>query len=246
MRHPFYKTFYILLFFFLGSVQTAKGQVLISLLFGEKLNSPNLEFGLEGGFNRSNLSGISEAKGYGHFHLGFYFDIRLKNDLWLNTGVRIKSHTGAQNIDFYSLNDPELDAIFSRGTIERKIGYFYVPIHLKYHFGAEKQFFFQVGGQVGLRNRAQDYFLSSFINSEDASFELDIRDHIKGIDAGLSGGLGYKLRKGGVNLGVTYYQGLMNIMKTSSEAPYNYTSKNSNLYLFVRIPIGAGYKESNL
>jgi len=80
----------LLIFSTIFVVQAAHSQILISLLLGDKLNSDNLEFGIEGGFNRSYLSGIPEAEGLNNFHLGFYFDIRIKNEWFLNTGVRVK------------------------------------------------------------------------------------------------------------------------------------------------------------
>ncbi|HBH22104.1 MAG TPA: PorT family protein [Cytophagales bacterium] len=232
-----------LLIFMLTIYHTAQSQIIISLLLGDKLNSPNLEFGIEGGLNRSFLSGIEESEGFNHFHLGFYFDIRLKNDLWLNTGVRVKSNVGARKIAPYSLDDPELDAVFLEGHINRDIRYWYVPVHLKYRFGGNKQFFVNVGGQIGLRNKADDIFYNTVNDKDDVTFKLDIRDHIKRIDAGLSGGLGYKFKGNGMNLGATYYLGLTNIMKTTDLAQYDYASRNSSMYIYLDIPIGAGYRE---
>lgn len=237
----------VTLLFFLALVgisSSAQSQILISLLLGDKLNSPNLEFGVEGGFNRSWLSGIDESKGLGNFHLGFYFDIRMKNDLWLNTGVRVKSSGGADDLTPYSLDDPELDAVFLDGNVERKLGYWYVPVHLKYRFAENKQFFVMAGGQIGLRNKVSDTFYNSYIDKDDVSFKNNIGDYIKRIDVGLSGGLGYKFKGSGMNLGLTYYHGLSNIMKSTDLEQYNYNSKNSILYLYVGIPIGAGYKEN--
>jgi hypothetical protein len=227
----------------MSTFQTAQSQILISLLLGDKLNSPNLEFGLEGGFNSSYLSGIDESKGFGHLHLGFYFDIRVKEELWFNTGVRVKSNMGAKKINPYSLDDPRLDTVFLDGHVNRDIGYWYVPIHLKYRFGKSKQFFVQVGGQIGLRNKANDSFYNTYYETDDVSFKFDIGDYIKRIDAGVSGGLGYKFNGSGMNLGIIYYYGLMNIMKPTDLEQYNYASKNSSLYIFIDIPIGAGYKE---
>ncbi|WP_289029397.1 porin family protein [uncultured Algoriphagus sp.] len=242
-KNKFSLLFFLFIYFF--TFQKSNSQVLISLLFGDKLNSENLEFGLEGGFNQAQLRGLDQSKSQGFFHLGFYFDIRMKNDLWLNTGVRIKSNAGAMDIPTYSLLDPELDAVFTDGTISRRLGYFYVPVHLKYRLGEQKKFFVHAGGQIGLRNKASDEFLNSFIDQEDASFLLDIREQIRGIDTGLSGGIGYKLGKNGMSLGLTYYHGLVNIMKESNLDPYDYSSQNSNLYLFMTIPVGAGKKEAN-
>jgi hypothetical protein len=54
---------------------TSEAQVLISLLFGEKLNTPKIEFGMVGGLNRSYLNDISNSKGKNYFNLGFYFHI---------------------------------------------------------------------------------------------------------------------------------------------------------------------------
>lgn len=234
--------------FFLALVaisNSVRSQILISLLLGDKLNSPNLEFGLEGGFNSSWLSGIDESKGLSHLHLGFYFDFRMKNDLWLNTGVRVKSNGGAKDLNPYSLEDPELDAVFLDGQVERKLRYFYVPVHLKYRFANKKQFYVMAGGQVGLRAKATDTFYNSYIDKNDVSFTKDIGDYIKRFDVGLSGGFGYKFKGSGMNLGLTYYHGLMNIMETTDLPQYNYTSKNSSLYLYVDIPIGAGYKDKD-
>lgn len=232
-----------LLITMMSTFQTAQSQILISLLLGDKLNSPNLEFGLEGGFNWSFLSDIDESKAFGHFYLGFYFDFRIKDELWLNTGVRIKSNMGAKNINPYPLGDQRLDTVLFDGEVNRDIGYFYVPVQLKYRFAKKKQFFVIGGGQIGLRNKANDFFYNSYNETDDVAFKYDIGDYIKRIDVGLIGGLGYKFNGSGMNLGISYYHGLMNIMKPTDLEQYNYTSRNSCIYLFVDIPIGAGYKE---
>jgi hypothetical protein len=229
----------ILLSFFYS--QTSQSQILISLLLGDKLNSDKLEFGIDGGFNRSYLSGIDDAKGLNNFHLGFYFDFKLKNDWYLNTGVRVKSNMGATSIAPYSVDNKEVDTVFANGHVTRKIGYFYVPVHIKYRFS--KQFYAMAGFQIGLRNTARDLFYNTVYDEDDVEFKYDIRDYVKRLDAGLSGGIGYKFQGTGMNLGITYYYGLVDIMKDSDLMQYNTTSKNSTFYIYVCIPIGAGYKE---
>lgn len=218
-------------------IQLSQSQILISLLLGDKLNTGKIEFGLEGGYNRSWLSGIDEANGMGNFHLGFYFDILIKNDWYLNTGVRVKSSTGATKINPYSLGDPELDSVFVDGYVKRQIGYFYVPIHIKYRFS--RQFFLNVGAQIGLRNSANDLFKNTYYDKDDVEFKYDIRSRITRIDAGLSGGVGYKFKGTGMNLGINYYYGLTDIDKLEGM-----DSKNSTFYIYVDIPIGAGYKDN--
>ena len=221
--------------------QSAQSQILISLLLGDKLNSGNIEFGMEGGFNRSYLSGIDNTKGLNNFHLGFYFDFKLKNDWYLNTGVRVKSNMGATNIATYSIDNEHADSVFANGHVTRKIGYFYVPVHIKYRIA--KQFYAMAGFQIGLRNSARDLFYNTVYDEDDIEFKYDIREYVKRLDAGLSGGIGYKFKGTGMNLGITYYYGLVDIMKDSNLEPYNTTSYNSTFYIYVYIPVGAGYKE---
>ena len=229
----------ILLSFFY--IQTAQSQILISLLLGDKLNTGKIEFGIEGGYNRSYLSGIDNAKGLNNFHLGFYFDFKLKNDWFLNTGVRVKSNMGATNIAVYQTDDEDVNNVFSDGHVTRKIGYFYVPVHIKYRFA--KQFYAMAGFQIGLRNTARDLFYKSAYEKDDVVLKYDIRDYVTRIDAGLSGGLGYKFKGTGMNLGITYYHGFVDIMKDSDLTQYNTPTYNSTFYIYVYIPIGAGYKE---
>jgi len=66
-----------------------RAQVLISLLFGEALNTPKIEFGLVGGLNRSYLADLPGAEGLNHFNLGFYFHLNVKNNSFISTGLLV-------------------------------------------------------------------------------------------------------------------------------------------------------------
>ena len=87
-RNAFMKVILLVCLSFFA-LQSANSQIIISLLLGDKLNSESLEFGVEGGFARSWMTGIDHTKGLGSLHLGFYFDFRLKNSWYLNTGVSL-------------------------------------------------------------------------------------------------------------------------------------------------------------
>ena len=54
----------------------ADSQVLLSLIFGDKLNSGKIEFGLDGGINLSNMSN-TEGNMAPDWNLGFFFYIDL-------------------------------------------------------------------------------------------------------------------------------------------------------------------------
>ena len=69
---------YLLFLFLLLAGSQAHSQVLISLIFGDKLNSDWLEFGLEGGWNFSKFTGLETGSYLNDWNLGFYFDITSK------------------------------------------------------------------------------------------------------------------------------------------------------------------------
>lgn len=219
-------------------IQSMNSQVLISLVFGDMLNSPKVEFGLEGGANFSTISNLEEANSRTDFNLGFYFDFMLKNPSWaINTGVIVKSSMGAEDLPVYSLNNAELDNAFVGGQVDRKINYFNVPIMMKYKF--DNHIYVKAGTQLGLLSKAYDEFKND-INGEELVYKNKIRDQIHVIDAGLAIGAGYRLMGGnGMNLGVNYYYGLVPLMKGDS-SPNQY---NRSFYITAGIPIGKGKAE---
>jgi hypothetical protein len=92
---------------------------------------------------------------------------------------------------------------------------------------------------IGFLTRATDEFYNSVKKDDDLTFKNKVTDKYKWFDAGLQAGLGYHLLKGtGVNFGVRYYQGLMDVIRDNTSDP----SLNQSVYLFVSIPIGAGEK----
>lgn len=215
----------------------ARSQVLISLLLGEKLNTGKIEFGLTGGYNRSDLMGFDNSKGLNNFNLGFYFDFTLKKNWYLYTGVLVKSRMGASGIAVYPLGDPELDSAMIGAEVTRKLHYFHVPVFLKYRF--KNHFFLDGGIQLGLLNKAVDEFINTIYEKNDLVFTNDILTQYKRLDAGIEAGIGYKLMKGaGMNFGLRYYYGLVNINKEGEDKAYN-----SSLYFYAEIPIGTQKKK---
>ena len=213
-----------------------QSQVLISILFGDILNTGKIEFGLDGGFVSSNIHGLAQSDNIGGFNLGFYFDIKLKNPAWmLNTGVIVKSPLGAKGIPVYSLNDPDLDNSFEGGSVSTNLRYFSVPVMIKYQF--KNRIYVKGGVQLGLMNKAFDEFTNSVKDDKDLSYELKTKDLYHPLDAGLAAGLGYRLMRGyGMNLGIQYYYGLVDILVDDSGP----SQMNRALYINLGIPIGAG------
>ena len=103
---------------------TCQSQVLIALLLGDKLNSGKIEFGLDGGLNFSQIGNMSSKSFSREFNLGFYFDIKMKEQWYLNTGVLVKSTLGLDNLtesDLEFLNATTYDA---EGDYKQRINNF--------------------------------------------------------------------------------------------------------------------------
>lgn len=227
---------YLFIILFLLVHYEANAQVLIALILGDKLNTGKIEFGLAGGANLATLEGIDQARNVTLFNIGFYFDIKLGNPSWmLHTGVIVKSTMGGDNLPVYSLNDSHLDTAFASGSITRKLNYFNVPVMIKYQ--TKNHFYAEGGILLGLMYGATDEFRNKVQEEDDLTYRLKIKDQFHPLDGGLVFGVGYRLLGGnGLNLGVRYYYGLVDIMVDDS-TPNQY---NRSLYFEVGIPIGAG------
>ncbi|MEK6479163.1 porin family protein [Catalinimonas sp. 4WD22] len=213
-------------------ISFSHGQVLISLLLGDKLNSEKLKFGLDGGASFSSLSNIPGADMRNSFFLGFYFDIIFHKPWSLYTGVMVKSSMGAEGLVPYATGDDLLDQLLAESSVERKLSYFNVPILIRHSF---QNFIFLEGGmQLGLLRKAEDVFTASTLDDDDLSYTNEIRDQYKRLDFGLSVGAGYKLMQGdGINIGLRYYGGLVDIQKEGGTG-----IRNRAVYIFANIPIG--------
>ena len=230
----------ILLILLMAVSISAQSQVLITLLLGDKLNSPGLEFGLEGGMNWTQVSGFETSDFAQKWNLGFYFDIRIKNQLSLYTGVLVKSNLGVDNLtrnDLSKLNAfiyKDQAGVDIEGDYNHKMSYFLVPILLKYKF--KNQFHVAAGPQLGLMYKSWIEFESD-IDGKDAIIKEYNKDNINKIDAGIMVGMGYRLFKGeGWTISAKYYYGLVDVYKDISN------TKNSSIFVEVCIPIGAAKK----
>ncbi len=231
---------YLLILLLLVAGSAAQSQVLITLLLGDKLNSDGLEFGLEGGINWTKISGLETADYARKWNLGFYFDIRIKNQWSLYTGVLVKSNFGVDN-----LSDTDLDSLGAKkyfnndgqrieGEYSEKINSFMVPALIRYKF--KNNIYVEAGPQFTLMYKSWVEFDAEIDNTY-AIFKEYNKDKINKIDAGIMIGTGYRLFKGtGWTIGAKYYYGFVNVFKGMPG------TKNSSFYIKMNIPIGAGKK----
>jgi len=237
---------YLMIFIFLSIGFTMQSQVLITLLLGDKLNTESLKFGLEGGVNWTQITGMETKSLARKWNLGFYFDIRLKNQWYLNTGVLVKSNMGVDELtanDLAFLNatiytDDSINNNPLSGSYSQKMNYFLVPVLAKYKF--KNNFYIAAGPQFGLMYKAWIQF-DSDIEGNEANIKQYNKDDINRIDAGIMGSFGYSFWGGaGLSIGVKYYEGFVNVYKGTSG------TRNRSIFITATMPIGASQEARDI
>jgi len=214
----------------------AQGQVLISILFGDKLNTDAIIFGLHLDYGFNKITSVEPQDAMGKLNLGLFFDVRL-HDQWRAEIEAIAKYTrGGKGISPYPLNDPQLDIQFASGSVERKINY--VGLMTAIQYTVQHSWYIEAGPQLTLRTKAKDIFKNK---TEDGELKLtrDISDQIARWEFSLMTGLGYKLGKGsGMAFGLRYNWGLSDIEKNVDGF-----QQNRGFYVLSNIPIGRNKKK---
>lgn len=216
--------------FLLLSSYTVHSQVLIALLLGDKLNSGKIEFGLDGGLNFSTIGNMDSNSYSRELNIGFYFDIKMKEQWYLNTGVLVKSTLGLDNLTEQDLDFLNATTYDAEGEYKQRINYFIVPALARYKF--KNNMYAELGPQFGLATKAFIQF-DSDVDGNEARIRETNTDMINRFDMGLSAGTGIRLLKGlGWTIGARYYYGFLDVYKDRSG------TKNSSLFLKLYVPIG--------
>ncbi len=207
-------------------------QVIIALVFGDKLNTDQLEFGLTGGLSISDISNFGTAKTRNGFNLGLYFNIKLNDKWFIHPEAVPKYPGGVTKLKPYSLGNANLDTLLKAGQVTREVKNIVVPLIMRYRI--RNQFFAEAGPQIGLRTRAKDIFKEG-----DLTYANNIEDQLTRFDFGFAVGLAQKLRgeAGGMSIGIRYYLGVTDIDKITAGS-----QKNSIWQVTASIAVGASKK----
>ncbi len=223
-----------------GAVQPARGQVLISLLLGDKVSSERFHLELNVGANFADLNGVDDTKLKPGFMLGIGGEWRFAGDFLLQPELVPFYSTGAKEMPTGGINiPPPIDTLVSDLRAERTLKYFAIPVLIKY--GAlGRQLHLGAGPQIGFLLSANDKF-QGVINN-DITVDEDIEEVINSTDAGVVFNVSYKLRPSyGTGINLRYYLGLTDIIKDNpGDAVYNRV-----LSIFVSLAIGDDPSEDN-
>lgn len=217
-------------------VTAGRSQVIIALLFGDKLNSDKLEFGLNAGLSLSDISGIDGGDIKPGLNLALYFNIKISEKLYLHPEAIPKYPGGVKKLRPYSLNDATLDQLFADGEVTRKIKNIALPLLLRYQL--HKLLYVDAGPQIGLRTKAKDIF-----EAGDLTYEKDVEEQFTRFDFGFAFGLSRKFTNDRVSMviGIRYYLGLTDIDKVEPGS-----QRNSIMQAHVSFPVGAQKKKEDV
>src|SRR5262245_22171293 len=82
---------------------TCHSQVLIALLFGDKLNTGKLEFGLNAGLNISDITGMESGEARTGLNLALYFNIKISEKFSIHPEAIPKYSGGVKKMKPYPI-----------------------------------------------------------------------------------------------------------------------------------------------
>jgi hypothetical protein len=146
--------------------QTARSQILIGLLLGEKVTTESFHLGIDIGVGLTNVSGISGTRVRTGLHFGLLGEWRFAERLYLQPGLLPFFNAGADDMPFKDFGLGQLDSLVSNKSATRKLNYVAVPIIVKYGFVQEK-LLLGLGPQINFLTSAAGQDGTEHINTKD-------------------------------------------------------------------------------
>jgi len=211
----------IIMVFGLACPKPAPAQVVLGILFGDKLASDNFNIGFEIGMNLSTVGDLNGAAVTRGTLLGLFGTWRFSEHYHLFTGVLPLSPKGAKDADPIPLNDPVLDPLVAAGKMERNLGYIDVPVLLQWAQHRDGGVRIGAGPQLGIMLSANDRYAASTPQGTAVVVEVDIEKSIERFDAGIAFDAEYRITGLGLGIGLRYYQGLTDLLRGSGPSLHN-------------------------
>jgi Outer membrane protein beta-barrel domain len=197
----------------------AHAQVLIGMLFGEKLASDNFNIGFEIGMNFSTVNGLDGASRSNGPLLGLFASWRFSEHFHLYTGFLPLSYKGAREADPVPLNDPQLEPLVAAGRMDRDLGYIDLPVLLQWAQHRDGGIRVGAGPQISFRTSAVDRYSATTTQGTPVVIENDIET--EWLDAGLAVDVEYRITGVGLAIGLRYYHGVSDVISGPGPAMHN-------------------------
>ncbi len=224
----------LVLSIFMLFTYAAQSQLLIALLFGDKLNSEKLGFGLNAGVNVPFTHEIDNSKTWPSLELGLFFDVRVHDNFIFRPEIYFNRVYKISGLSPYNVADFTLDDL-SEYKLQRQISS--MGIGAISSTRVFKYLYFDFGLDGMLLTKAVDKF---YIKEDVNSIELNhnFTKKVNRIDFGINAGFSYRLHQGkGVTITGRYRYAF---------GQYDYALPTHNLsgfYFTAGIPIKGQEKE---
>lgn len=228
----------VVAFFVLFLVNMANAQVLIAILFGDKLSSEKFELGIRLAGNFAGLTNITDSKTRRGLGFGLYGTIKMNEKFSLQPEFLFRSPMGAKGISPVLTGDPNLDLLIVDADVTTQLTYISIPVLAKYSF--RENVSFGIGPQFGILTSAKNKYVAEVFEADDLVFNDNVKSQFQSFDVGLVFNLEFKLqRKKGINVNLRYYLGLTDTIKNNPGDAV----KNSVIQIAVGIPMGKKEKD---
>jgi hypothetical protein len=216
----------------------AHSQVLIALLFGDKLTSDKFELGVRLAGNWQNLMGLGSTDARFSVGFGIYGTLKLSEGFSLQPELLFKDPRGAKGLARDVFGNPDLDPLLENASVTAKLAYVSLPVLLKYSLTPQLSVGF--GPQIGYLSSARNEYVAQVYEEDDLVFKDDIKSKLNAWDFALAFNLEYRLmKKRAIQVGLRYYLGLVDIFKDNSGD----SVRNSVFQVYIGIPVGGKAKD---
>jgi len=219
----------------------ASSQVLLVLLFGDKLSSESLQIGIKLDRAFTNLTELEGADVRSGWAFGAFGEIPLSARWSLQPELTMTTPGGSKTFIGDPTGVPELDGVFSNVSVTRKLSYSNLQFLVKVKLG---RFAFGVGPQLSYLRKAQDVY-EGLVTGQDAfTLESDVIETHNRWDVGLAAKLEFYLKpeRGmrSMRVHLAPFFGMTDTLKDTGAS-----AKNFGMSIGIGVPVGASGDESN-
>lgn len=218
----------------------AASQILMVLLFGDKLSSESLQIGIKLDRAFTNLTELDGADMRSGWAFGAFGEIPLSARWSLQPELTMTTPGGAMTFIGDPTGVPGLDGLFSEVSVTRKLSYSNLVLPLKANLG---RFAIGIGPQVSYLRKAEDFYEGLVTGEDQFTLESDIVDTLNRWDVGLAAKVEFYLKpERGMQsprIHIARFLGLTDIVRDNTGNPV----KGWGISIGIGIPVGTNSDE---
>jgi len=220
----------------------AQSQVLLALIFGDKVASEKFHLGVDLGAQFTDQGNVGGDDVRTTFAAGAVAEYKLGSRLYLYGEIMGLSKMGSKGLSPYPTGNSDLNDFLDGSKMAVQLQYINVPIMLKYGF-SDNKFMVGAGGEIGFLTSAKYAYTGTGSMVGDYTYSQNVKDLYNSTDAGFAFMLEYVLhRKLRPSIQLQGYLGMTDILKDN---PGDAVTNRALTLSLVTPLIGHGSKSSD-